>query len=99
MYLKPRSWFILSLLLFAAAAFFWHIGEKRRQAANVEAAPGSASVRAGGFVLTNVPSPGAPATAAIVPPTTLADPLARAIAVANARTNPFAYRLTNTARA
>ncbi|MBI2924850.1 MAG: S8 family serine peptidase, partial [Verrucomicrobia bacterium] len=29
MRLRPRTWFLISLLLFAAAAWFWHLGNKR----------------------------------------------------------------------
>ena len=29
MHLRPRTWFLISLLLFAAAAWFWHLGNKR----------------------------------------------------------------------
>ncbi|MEP6664521.1 MAG: hypothetical protein ABJC04_12750, partial [Verrucomicrobiota bacterium] len=32
MRMKPRSWFLLSVMLFIASAYFWRLGEDRRTA-------------------------------------------------------------------
>ncbi len=86
MHLRTRTWFIISLLCFLAAAIFWQLGQ--RKAARDQAARESAAA------LTNAPvAPVAPATNAV--PGRNPVPGA-AVARTNAANESFQYRLSNT---
>ena len=86
MHLRTRTWFILSLLCFLAAAIFWQLGERK-------AARDKARENAAGLTNTpaaptpNVPPPPNPATAPAPAGTN---------AASNAANESFRYRLSNT---
>lgn len=59
MHFRTRTWFVISVLCFLAAAIFWQLGERkaaRDKSAREQAAPGSPTAPAG-----TVPATGAPA--------------------------------------
>ena len=89
MQLKTRTWFLISLMFFVAAAIFWQLGERkaaRDKAARI-ARESAAAAATNGPAPAGVALPGQPT----VPPA--------ATATTNAALkNPFAHRLSNTAR-
>jgi len=91
MRLRPRTWFVLSLLLFAASAYFWHLGEKRRLAAKSPAPASTSAPRTDAFSLTNP----AVALAGTASSNAAAAPIPSTASV-HSKTNPFAYRISNT---
>jgi subtilisin-like proprotein convertase family protein len=93
---RPITWFVLSLLLFAGAAWFWHIGEQRRKG-SVPSTPRANSTQTVAAVK----------SAVTVTPSNAAAPGVRFVATASSRelaaqgpakTNEAKYRLTNTTK-
>jgi hypothetical protein len=87
MHLRTRTWFVISLLCFLAAAIFWQLGE--RKAARDKAAQEQA------------PDPSTPATGPATPGVTT-PAAAAAAAMTNVSTlrtnNSLEHRLTNTGK-
>ncbi len=88
-------WFVISLLLFAAAVFFWKLGDRRRNAV-APAALTNAGVRhvialTNPLVLTASIPASAPASASA-----LGQPVAIPTGSMLVQTNPFPFRLSNT---
>lgn len=88
MNLRTRTWFLVSLLFFLAAAIFWQLGERKyaRDRAAREAARAATNGPAGGS--TTVETPATPAGSAEAP--------AKTNTSAQVRKTAFPYRLTNT---
>src|SRR5262249_24046768 len=86
---RPRTWFLLSLLFFLAAALFWHLGNERAGRLTAPApnnAPAKLSPTNGQAALLSVQQAKvAAATPATEPPAALAK-------------KPFSHRLTNTSK-
>ena len=97
MHPNPRRWFAISLLLFPAAALFWHLGEKRQEAARAaKQGQGVAEPAATAPVVPAGTVTQAPSTSATVPIGTNVVPVIVAGTVLHKPTNEFAFRLTNT---
>src|SRR5262245_37612373 len=91
MQFRTRTWFVISLLCFLVAAIFWQLAERKalRDKAAADQAAAATNAPAGGAAPN--PNPAAPPTAPA--PAAAAQPNA-----ANAATNPFPFRLSNTAK-
>src|SRR5881396_3210593 len=106
MHLRTRTWFIISLLCFLAAAIFWQLAERkaaRDKAARESAARESAAreIAAGqtNAPATPAPQPNPPRQPAPAPPSPgPAAAAARTNAANNATNGSLRYRLSNTAK-
>ena len=92
MHLKTRTWFLLSLALFLAAAWFWHLGDQRTAARRAAAAATNAANTTVPFTL-HVTNLSASASTAAASPRLAFITTNRPNA---AFTNPLAFRLSNT---